>query len=439
MPDGTAHPAAWPRVLAWAAYLACSWTWCIGMFLPVLLVRDYGPWGFIVFAIPNCLGAAVSGIAMRDESTRHWFLQTHFPAAYAFSMVTIAFQAFFAGWISAWAWTATVVTVFVFAVVSLLGLGRKDGLEARLAATLVATLVSIVAAAVAFRSGLAAIPTTMPPIKPALLALAPVCALGFALCPYFDLTFWRVRKHLPGRAGTAAFLTGFLVIFPGAILLTLGYSGVFGDPARFAGLRGSASPATTLLFAHIFLQLWVTVLFHSMELVRIGGASTRGVPGPLAHPRILIPIIACACFTLGALGRDRPDRFGLPFNELVYRAFMAFYGLVFPAYAWLCIAPTWGTARRPPRSLATCAVACAIAAPMFWLGFIGRREIWLLPGVAIVVLARLLIPRPPSSPRQGSGEPPEPSGAPVPVPSRPPSLVAHAIPDRAPPESPDSP
>ncbi|HTL30770.1 MAG TPA: hypothetical protein VL282_16180, partial [Tepidisphaeraceae bacterium] len=40
-------PIPW---IGWAIYLGMSWTWCIGMFLPVLLVRDYGFWGWLVFA-----------------------------------------------------------------------------------------------------------------------------------------------------------------------------------------------------------------------------------------------------------------------------------------------------------------------------------------------------------------------------------------------------
>ena len=42
--------------IGWAAFLASSWTWCIGMFLPVLMIRDYGGWGWAVFALPNILG-----------------------------------------------------------------------------------------------------------------------------------------------------------------------------------------------------------------------------------------------------------------------------------------------------------------------------------------------------------------------------------------------
>jgi hypothetical protein len=31
---------------------------------------------------------------------------------------------------------------------------------------------------------------------------------------------------------------------------------------------------------------------------------------------------------------------------------------------------------------------------MFWMGFIAQQMIWLLPGLGVVLLARLLIPTP---------------------------------------------
>jgi hypothetical protein len=34
------------------------------------------------------------------------------------------------------------------------------------------------------------------------------------------------------------------------------------------------------------------------------------------------------------------------------------------------------------------ALAVALAAPFYWLGFIERLTIWLVPGVAIVLLAK---------------------------------------------------
>jgi hypothetical protein len=38
------------------------------------------------------------------------------------------------------------------------------------------------------------------------------------------------------------------------------------------------------------------------------------------------------------------------------------------------------------------AVATILALPMFWKGFVAGKLIWLLPGVAIVLLARFFIP-----------------------------------------------
>src|SRR5438128_464538 len=99
--------------MAWAAFLACSWTWCIGMFLPVLLVRDFGVAGWIVFAIPNVLGAAampwVLGRA-RTASKLAGYTGTdppplvvrHETAMRIFSLVTIAFHLFFMFWVIAW-------------------------------------------------------------------------------------------------------------------------------------------------------------------------------------------------------------------------------------------------------------------------------------------------------------------------------------------------
>jgi hypothetical protein len=71
---------------------------------------------------------------------------------------------------------------------------------------------------------------------------------------------------------------------------------------------------------------------------------------------------------------------------------MAFYGLVFPAYAWLCMIPTRDGHAGPRRDkLITCVIAIALASPLYWLGFIERQTWWLAPGVAIVLIARVAL------------------------------------------------
>src|SRR5438045_4364218 len=91
----TAPRGHWPL---WAIYLAMSWTWCIGMFLPVLLVRDYGVWGWIVFAVPNVVGAAAVGWLYRCRHG-HPVTQAHARAISLFSLLTAGFQIYFACWV----------------------------------------------------------------------------------------------------------------------------------------------------------------------------------------------------------------------------------------------------------------------------------------------------------------------------------------------------
>ncbi|MEO6436421.1 MAG: hypothetical protein ABIP55_11780, partial [Tepidisphaeraceae bacterium] len=100
-PSSILHsPSSFLSPIAWAIFLATSWTWCIGMFLPVLLVRDYGIWGWVVFAIPNVLGAAAMGWTVRDAEASRTLVAAHQTACSWFSLVTLAFHVFFVIWLS---------------------------------------------------------------------------------------------------------------------------------------------------------------------------------------------------------------------------------------------------------------------------------------------------------------------------------------------------
>src|SRR3954464_11105172 len=89
------HPL---RAFSWAAYLACSWTWCIGMFLPVLLVSEYGVGAWFIFAVPNVVGAAAMGWVLSRAGASERIATEHRTACVAFSAVTLAFHAFFLLW-----------------------------------------------------------------------------------------------------------------------------------------------------------------------------------------------------------------------------------------------------------------------------------------------------------------------------------------------------
>ncbi|MEC8319986.1 MAG: hypothetical protein VX012_01160, partial [Planctomycetota bacterium] len=85
--------------VGWGCYCASSWTWCIGMFLPIILLARFGWPGFWAFLIPNVLGCAAFGYIFDAESSRR-FATDHARAIRWFAAATIAFQVFFLGWSS---------------------------------------------------------------------------------------------------------------------------------------------------------------------------------------------------------------------------------------------------------------------------------------------------------------------------------------------------
>ena len=97
--DATAHlDSGWRSALAWGCYLGSSWTWVIALFFPIMLLRDYGLWGWVAFAVPNVFGAAAMGTVLTAQSSRHLVAQ-HRDLCLRFSEVTIALHAFVLGWL----------------------------------------------------------------------------------------------------------------------------------------------------------------------------------------------------------------------------------------------------------------------------------------------------------------------------------------------------
>lgn len=378
----TDAPAARPSALApfaWGAFLASSWTWCIGMFLPVILVRDYGVWAWVVFAVPNVVGAAAMGWVLRPGQSEA-MVAAHRPALVAFSVVTAAFQVFFTLWmlprlgLSATHWGT--LSCFLVLVVAL---ARQRPQLALSAAALVASAVVWTLSA---HTG-----ELVPPQRlwatdadrfPADLArLAPVILFGFAFCPYLDLTFHRARQQTTWPQARAAFTLGFGVLFAAMIVFTLYYAVPLSrhliDPTQIG-------PALLKLIAlHMLVQLAFTIGVHWRH-------SSAG-----ARPGVLVAFASAALGVLAWLASTRLTYRGFGGGELVYLLFMAFYGLVFPAYAWLCMTPTWRAPASPDRRTWTVyAVVVALATPMYRAGFVDRQTTWLLPALAVVLLARVL-------------------------------------------------
>ena len=184
------NPRGLGSTAGWGLYCACSWTWCIGLYLPVILVRELGWPGVAVFALPNILGAAAFGYVLRNRAGSENLIARHGSAARWFSVITVAYQAYFAA--------------FIVAMVAPPEHGVWPGLAAgggvMAAGVLLALLPSKawpILAVVVYGLSLATLarlgPSNLLEMKntgarPALglVWLAPVMVFGFLLCPYLD-------------------------------------------------------------------------------------------------------------------------------------------------------------------------------------------------------------------------------------------------------------
>jgi len=358
------------------------------MFLPVLLVRDFGVWGWVVFAVPNVIGAAAMGWVLSSERQSRQLASAHRGACGWFSAVTIAFQIFFAGWMVRRLLGPAAVPVAFAATALILAIGRRGG-DRRTAAVLWALSAAAFAAVV--MSGQVTVGEVLGPPTPAtpveIACMAATSVFGFLLCPYLDLTFHQafqgaVRNGRP--AARWAFTLGFVVFFAPMIVFTLVYVPLLG-PMLEAGGPGPGEALPWVIGGHMVLQLAFTAAVHWRAVVgEDDGSLARGVVG-LVGGFVLAGLVPMA---LAAVPRFR----GLDSGEAMYRGFMAFYGLVFPAYVWLCVLPARRTGRGPTAGmLAAFVAAVVLAGPAFWMAFIERRAVWMAPGVAIVLAARLFV------------------------------------------------
>src|SRR4051812_48640905 len=253
----------------WAFFLACSWTWCIGMFLPVLLVRNWGIWAWVVFAVPNVMGAAAMGFVIRSREQSADILIKHRTAVALFSLITIAFHIYFVYWfvghrlMGPWLLVIPVAAFFL-----MWGAGRQSPQTDPRMSGIVWAMSMVAFAVFAWQGGWKLdLPAQRWPTYE-LIWLAPVCLFGFALCPYLDATFHRARIATGDRA-PFVFALGFGIFFLCMIGFTLWYAKPIAaaiDPANSATL-----PRTLVLLigCHMSIQSGFTVAIHVRELERM--------------------------------------------------------------------------------------------------------------------------------------------------------------------------
>ncbi|QOV89850.1 hypothetical protein [Humisphaera borealis] len=383
-------------VLGWAAFLACSWTWCIGMFLPVILLRDYGVFAWVAFALPNVVGAAAMGWVLYRPGASEQLVKSHAPAMTAFSVVTVLFHVLFFGWVVRWlgGWAFVAVGAGV-------AIAAFPVLMARKPALLLSAIVWLVSLG-AFVTAVANTDIASAPFGSASLELAyltPAFVLGFALCPYLDLTFHRARQALSPFGSVAGFTLGFGVFFLAMIVFTLWYGPMAIPPdalrVTWSSPRGLEPVAAIAVVLHMAGQGGFTVAAHAVEVSRKLQRRSPGVRrGTLAGLVFGAPILIAA-FVLASRGgvAGGPEFYyrDLSATEIGYRLFMSFYGLIAPAYVWIFILPYRKATPNPRQLWSTFVITIALAGPAFWMGFIERQMVWVPAGVAAIVLSRFVL------------------------------------------------
>ncbi|SFB86565.1 hypothetical protein SAMN05660443_0612 [Marinospirillum celere] len=303
-----------PASLLYAFYLASSWFWCIGAFLPVLLLRDYGWVSLVVFTLANLVGAAAFGWVM-NRQRQQAFLVTHRSLLKLFSQVTLAFQLFFVAWIS------TLVGWWLLLVMLLLvGLFYQANRIITWAAVGVFLLSMLLWASYLPMNFQFASGTLQPGGWHTLLPLV----LGFAFSPYLDLTFHRAFQQSPHPK--LSFTLGFGGFFFLLLMFVFFYSQTLMDL-----IEGKSLDVALLwpLVAFIVMQTAFTSALHLKEMQRFSYTSWR--PLLLLGGLYLLLLI----FVLNALVNESLPWLDLLFAEVIYKGFLFFYGLVVPLYLLL--------------------------------------------------------------------------------------------------------
>jgi hypothetical protein len=334
--------------LGWGVFCACSWTWCIGLFLPALMLDRYGWAGFFVFAIPNALGCAGFGYVLGLRRRSEAMVARHGPAMVVFSLVAIAYHMFFITLLfDAFIGRALSAAAIVFLCGLVLSLAA-DRTWLLLAA--MTWLFSIVAfAIIGFGAGGAPAPAGSVDLAE-LAWLAPIICLGFLLCPYLDLTFHRALQRSPSRHAFGIFGAAFAVMIV------------------FTCFLWSAPSLTPIAFGHILAQTIFTVGAHLREMrlsPAIRGRATRAV-------LILLPLAGAGL--LPATRFILSDTVGAGVD--LYIRFLVFYGLAFPAYVLLLIGP-WRPIGLSRGALIILGAVIVLLTPLYELAFLHHRA-WLM-------------------------------------------------------------
>lgn len=387
MNAGASPPFSVARAIGWGLFLASSWTWVIGMWLPVRLMADFGWPGWLAFALPNVLGAAMVGFVLRKREVAIAWRERHAGAMRLFGLWTVLFHIAFLSWFlapladlmpgamrdsSASTLFGPAVALWAIGMAWVVSRLRSGGALVVAGLTWLASLACLWMAHRA--SGGMAIHTPPAPtddVWPGLVWSSVPLAFGFLLCPYLDFTILRARIEAPGRTGDGAFVLGFGVFFLAMIVGTLLYAWAFTSGWGFNAWIG----------AHLVAQSVFTMGAHFREARERGWIFNRATVSPATGLAERAAVVGLILVALSAVDAARTGRQGLYYNGFLWA-----YALAFPAYVWIAGVPRRAGMLRPGVLLGASVI---LATPAFWFGAVEKQWAFLPLGVAIPLLAPL--------------------------------------------------
>ncbi|MGI9014393.1 MAG: hypothetical protein ACR2GY_09105 [Phycisphaerales bacterium] len=365
----------------WGIFCACSWTWCIGMYMPIIMINRLGWLGFAAFAIPNVIGCAAFGYRMRNSNTSRAMLSVpaHRRVAIAFSIITIAFHLFFLSFLAHHVLRSLHINAFdveadlrgaasiaipIVMFAMCLGLSFL-GNRTWLILSVLTYALSITTLIILFnRNGtdfltfdLASL-TGGAPID--LIWVLPALCFGFLLCPYLDLTFHRALAESPSRHAFLIFSLAFTVMLILTVVMWL-----------------SDTSLALLAVVHIAAQSVFTMGAHMREVRERFDDDDDTATSAMSREIVLfLPLLAIAILPLmNVAGHASSGE-----AEDMYLRWFVFYGLVFPGYVLLFLRKdSMGNWSRPRPNMLIAAAGVMIALmPCYEFAFLHQRRMWLL-------------------------------------------------------------
>jgi hypothetical protein len=354
------------------------------MFLPVIFIRSFGVWGWLIFAVPNVIGAAAMGWVLYENGRSERIVREHRAACSAFSVVTIAYHIFFVLWfIPRLVGLPMAATVFALAAIYLVATVSRPNRDLSFAVIIWLASLTLLVLFI-HRDPHVAIPLTGTNSPLDLIGLAPLCIFGFALNPYLDHTFHRARQAVDAPQAKIAFGIGFGICFLAMLVFTLLYATTL-LPMLSPEWRNHFRPVLGQIVAiHLIIQTAFTLAVHTRSFAT---ADIRG--------GAVLALVALAQFAvfLGLAANLLPAYHGRDAGEVIYLLFMAFYAVIFPAYVWLCmIRGRDGRAGITPAKMRTLVLTILLATPMLWMAFVENKMGWIVPALAVLVMSRFVVP-----------------------------------------------